>query len=79
MNHVFIRADGTTTEVDRFMAGPALRPGYEWRNESGPNDHVSKWVERPVQKSEVYDGRLFGYEEKELLAKQYKRRVRQAP
>lgn len=78
MNHVFLRADGTTTEVDRFMAGPALRPGYEWRSISGHNEPVSKWIERPVQKSEAYDGRLFGYEESEFLAKQYKRRVRRA-
>jgi hypothetical protein len=66
--HTFIQANGTTTQCARFMQGPALRHGYEWYNTDD-----STWVERVSQPCvDVNDTRIFGYDRKEFLGRQYK-------
>lgn len=68
--HKFTQKDGVVTEVDRFMQGPALKPGYWWQDRAplgaGYGDHHE--VVAPV----CTKGKLFGYDEKEFMAKQYK-------
>lgn len=68
--HRFTQKDGTVTEVDRFMAAPKLTIGYWWSDKAplgaGYGDHHE--VVAPVENAKT----LFGYEEKEFMAKQYK-------
>ena len=70
MPHKFTNSDGAVTQVDRFMAGPKLKPGYWWHDRaplgSGYGDHHEVVAPAPSGKL------LFGYEEKEFMAKQYK-------
>lgn len=75
----FIRANGTRIKANRFMEGPTLRPGMAWRDESplGSDDH--SWREVPSPHSPEsdpnhpsYNNKIFGYDEKEFMARQYK-------
>lgn len=75
----FIRANGKRIKANRFMEGPTLRPGMAWRDESplGSDDH--SWREVPSPHSPEsdpnhpsYNNKIFGYDEKEFMARQYK-------
>ena len=63
----FIKKCGTVVEVERFMQGPKLSQGYEWRSEG---EFEKIWREVPMQ--HCTKGTLFGYEEKSFLRRQYK-------
>lgn len=70
MVHKFTKSDGLTVQVDRFTDGPKLKPGYWWHDRAplgaGYGDHYE--VVAPQSNTKL----LFGYEEKEFMAKQYK-------
>lgn len=60
----------TTQEMMKAKA----KPGY-WFVNIAPIDQPQNWVEQvmpPDVNPNGYDGKLFGYDEKEFLAKQYK-------
>jgi hypothetical protein len=52
------------------MAGPALHAGYWWNDEAPLGAGFSVW--REVVRPHNTDGKLFGYDEQEFMAKQYK-------
>lgn len=64
--HTFISKTGEQVQAERFMQAPALHAGYVWYN-----THDKVWIEQPeVQPLE--DGKLFGYDVAEFMAKQYR-------
>ena len=57
----------------RFMEATKrdpLKPGYWWQN-TAPLGEKPTWKQRPEPHA-ADDGRLFGYDAAEFLAKQYK-------
>jgi hypothetical protein len=68
--HTFIDKFGTQYVTDRFMAGPALHAGYWWNDEAPLGAGFSVW--REVVRPHNTDGKLFGYDAREFMAKQYK-------
>lgn len=69
--HKFIMANGDTIFSDTFMKGPTTNE--EFHNISKLEDDFTTWIE--CKKSEAVDPNInyiFGYEEQEFLAKQYK-------
>ena len=67
MDQTFQTKDGLIITADRVMHAPKLNRGYIWSKNSESN----VW-EEIVDQSCVNSGLLFGYEEKELLSKQYR-------
>ena len=61
----FILKDGCEKVTDRFMQGPVLTSGYEWRH-----SHDKTWVETPIQPVEDAS-KIFGYDLKEFMKRQY--------
>ena len=68
--HIFVKRDGTRFETERFMTGPALSPGCHWADKAALGSGERIWHEKVS--IETPDGKLFGYDEATLLAKQYK-------
>ena len=66
----FIKKCGTIVEVETFMKGPKLSDGYQWVSESELGSDEKIW--REVPKHYETKGKLFGYEEKAFMARQYK-------
>lgn len=64
--HTFVRKTGEVVTVDRFMQGPRLQDGYEWRG-----TERRTWVETPKKEAEE-NGDLFGYGKTESLLRRYK-------
>ena len=56
----------------RFLDLPPHKSGYCWRNVA-PLGEKPVWEEHVATWAIACDGTLFGYEEKEFMAKQYKR------
>ena len=52
-----------------IMSLPPLKPGYWWVN-IAPIGDDPKWVQQPAPVSD--EGKLFGYDAKTFMAKQYK-------
>ena len=69
--HVYTRSDGTIGHTASFMMMPALRQGYEWRDESPIGSEWHHWVEKPVQ-PRPDRSTIFGYDAREFMARQYK-------
>lgn len=68
MLNTFIKADGQVTRCPNFMAGPPLKAGYWWHSTQDKT-----YIECPMPVAlDVNDTRLFGYTEREFLAKQYR-------
>lgn len=67
--HTFILLSGKVLKFDRFMQGPKLTEGCHWHN---AYDQV--WVETQGEVESVNPNKrtLFGYDEAEFLARQYK-------
>ena len=67
--HTFMTLDGKVQNWERFMQGPKLTEGCHWRNAYG-----KVWVETKGEVESVDPNKrtLFGYDEKEFLARQYK-------
>jgi len=62
---------GDEFKVDRFMNSPPLRAGYWWHNETQDTmAEFQTWLEvvAPLDNN----NKLFGYDQAEFLAKQYK-------
>jgi hypothetical protein len=56
----------------KFMELPPLKPGYWWVNVSLPGeDPVWEAQVAPIETG----GKLFGYDEADFMAKQYKRKA----
>lgn len=68
--NVFITKDGQRVEVERFMQGPKLSAGYVWNNDAPLGSGEKVW--REVVAPHVPDGKLFGYDQAEFMAKQYR-------
>ena len=68
--NTYIQNDGTVTTC-RFMQAPALKPGYIWINVSRLGAYPMEFLE-VVDYSVNPDKTIFGYPEKEFLAKQYR-------
>jgi len=69
--HLFINRIGEEFKVDRFMNGPVLQTGYWWHNET--KDTMAEFqIWREVVQPLEANSKLFGYDQAEFLAKQYK-------
>jgi hypothetical protein len=71
---IYITKDGTTVNAKTYGEHPKLSPGHHWTNDE-PLGEAPVWREVPGQIASVEPMRptLFGYDEAEFMAKQYKR------
>lgn len=67
--HTFILLSGETLNFERFMQGPKLSEGCRW-----VNAYEKVWIETKgeVETVDPNTRTLFGYDEAEFLAKQYR-------
>jgi hypothetical protein len=70
---IYILKDGARVEVARVMQGPPLTPGYWWSQEAPLGSGESIWRE-VVQPATARPNTLFGYDEAEFMAKQYRKK-----
>ena len=67
--NVFNLLNGQTVTTERFMQGPKLTSGSHWEN-TGHKEWTE--VRGTIESVDVNRRTLFGYDEDEFLAKQYK-------
>ena len=70
MKHVFIMNTGEKVMVDSWVNGPKLPNGYWWEDQSALGSGESVW--KAVVKPHDTKGKIFGYEERAFMARQYK-------
>ena len=71
-SNLYTRYDGSTGNVSSFMNLPELREGYAWYDDSPLGCEWHHWVEKPSQHLLQRPDTLFGYPEREFMARQYK-------
>ena len=69
MKHKFIMLDGKVIETERFVQGPVHSKGNHWRQHE-----PGVWVETfgEIETIDPNKRTLFGYDENEFMARQYK-------
>lgn len=67
--NVFKMLNGKTVTVDQFMQGPTISKNHHWESTG-----YKEWTERGfiIETVDPNKRELFGYEESEFLAKQYR-------
>lgn len=70
MQNTFMTLDGKVFKTDRFMQGPKLTEGCHWHNA-----YDKTWVETrgDIETVDVNKRTLFGYDEDEFMARQYRK------
>ena len=68
--HKFIKKSGVVVEGKSAVHSPKLLAGYRWELQSELGSPDSIWLEVPAPYETK--GKIFGYEERAFLARQYK-------